>query len=1015
MKDSCGFFSLGPYSALEAAGPKPMAIPPQLEVDTQTEDETRDETAVITSPSGRDTSAAMSQDSSVVVSPKNTDLKSVDTRTTNQNHSETASMTTGGQLTANDDAQQMATTPITAIRSPTGANVSAHNVSKLERIDETAAEAAMKFPTEVVFEKELHKELDFDVNPSELYLMLQRRDWIGATQHLKRNPEEATYWISRKELDGKLRWRLLPIHGAIIFSAPDTMIQSLVDAYPASVSSKDDQGMLPLHLSYRMGSPASVVEVLLNAFPESVDVKDRKGRTALIMAQTSKGPNRAEFLKTIERKASGQVSPMASATSTSKAEAAAGQRAIFEAQIKDLKKEHKEEMQATIAESKKIQSDLEKQIIKLKGELKLTEETSSVLVTHVASLEKKQKQSDETETALATRIATLDNSFKATLKEKQALEKLLTTERDGLKKKVEEIEGMLVTAHEDYKKLKDRMSVTKLMADKEKKEMEEKFKGRTKEYGALKKDYVGVCNNVTILEAQLRNKILHEQKLVKQVSSLARQLSTATEDNDNATRAFTERLHSLTHERDDLRSTIKMLCKKLFAVALFLGDMENEQSEIFEKAVTRGKEMEVAAEKHKELVEEVRAQKLYFQEAKDQRALLMELMRQQETALQRANEDRERIVAAIEDHAKHVESNVHIRQELVEDAGSLKHQISDILGSVKLFIPKGTQDDEEMVDEVIRTVLSHQDDDVLLSSNGKSSSSIMGEYILDDQEQPKTEEHEEVSSDEEEAEAENVQDPAPAEDSHLNEETAAAEPACEKEEIADEMKFKMEDKEEDMLDEPPLPITEDKEASDEPEAEFETKVDEIVQEDKVEEMMKATETQELDTEEPIQLDQYMEESTDLKSDADQIVEALLAERAEAEKEEEGKGDEHQLQQKEEDGEVAAAGVDSQLATTFSPKHSSMVEIHIDIQHDDPEEIELPVRVEAPIRVDYGDVEERDEAAESPKESAAAQAATSLLPMQQSTEQAAEVDVAKWKDVESPCEMELEKWNKLMEG
>src|SRR3569832_2325627 len=116
----------------------------------------------------------------------------------------------------------------------------------------------MNKPAEFSFQEGVHKDLDFDVNPSELYLLLQRRDWDGATQRLKDCPDEATYWVSRKEVDGKLRWRLLPIHGAIIFCAPDTMIRTLLETYPEAVSAKDDQGMLPLHLSYRMGSPAPV-------------------------------------------------------------------------------------------------------------------------------------------------------------------------------------------------------------------------------------------------------------------------------------------------------------------------------------------------------------------------------------------------------------------------------------------------------------------------------------------------------------------------------------------------------------------------------------------------------------------------------------------------------------------------------------------------------------------------------------------------------------------------------------
>lgn len=92
----------------------------------------------------------------------------------------------------------------------------------------------------------------------------------------------AAIWVIRKEPNGRLRWRLLPIHAAIIFQAPYTVIESLVQQYPAGVAAKDDQGMLPLHLVLR-NQPINwcIVEELLTAHPTAIFVRDRKGRTPL--------------------------------------------------------------------------------------------------------------------------------------------------------------------------------------------------------------------------------------------------------------------------------------------------------------------------------------------------------------------------------------------------------------------------------------------------------------------------------------------------------------------------------------------------------------------------------------------------------------------------------------------------------------------------------------------------------------------------------------------------------------
>jgi hypothetical protein len=92
------------------------------------------------------------------------------------------------------------------------------------------------------FMPKLHQELDFDANPSQLYLLLQQRNWDGAVQRIETHREETTHWVSRKEVDGKLRWRLLPIHGAIIFAAPLNVLAALIKAYPDGVSARDDQG-----------------------------------------------------------------------------------------------------------------------------------------------------------------------------------------------------------------------------------------------------------------------------------------------------------------------------------------------------------------------------------------------------------------------------------------------------------------------------------------------------------------------------------------------------------------------------------------------------------------------------------------------------------------------------------------------------------------------------------------------------------------------------------------------------
>ena len=141
------------------------------------------------------------------------------------------------------------------------------------------------------------KECDFDVNPTEVYLSLLKKEWTKTVTRARSHPEEVQTWVSRAEDNGNIRWQLLPIHAAIIFKAPDSVVQALLDAYPASAEQRDDQGMLPLHLAFRNDASEHVVSTLLHSFPGSVTIKDRKGRTPFDMAQASKSAIRDIYMQ----------------------------------------------------------------------------------------------------------------------------------------------------------------------------------------------------------------------------------------------------------------------------------------------------------------------------------------------------------------------------------------------------------------------------------------------------------------------------------------------------------------------------------------------------------------------------------------------------------------------------------------------------------------------------------------------------------------------------------------------
>jgi hypothetical protein len=145
-------------------------------------------------------------------------------------------------------------------------------------------------------------ECDYDTNPTVLYQAIEAKQWDYAislftnrgninnnnnnNKKKKDDDEEeeeeaSATWVVRKEANGKLRWRLLPLHAAIIFGSPLKLIELLLMDYPLAAQCKDDRGMLPLHLAFRKQASWDVIDELLTIYPLAAFVSDRKGRTPL--------------------------------------------------------------------------------------------------------------------------------------------------------------------------------------------------------------------------------------------------------------------------------------------------------------------------------------------------------------------------------------------------------------------------------------------------------------------------------------------------------------------------------------------------------------------------------------------------------------------------------------------------------------------------------------------------------------------------------------------------------------
>ena len=143
-------------------------------------------------------------------------------------------------------------------------------------------------------------ECDYDTNPTELYLAIQNKKWDVAVKRCESCPQEAATWVSRRENDNSLRWRLLPLHAAIVFRASTNVVEALLKAYPLGARCTDDQGKYPLHLCFRRNCSVEAVRLLLDAFPQCVNINDDKGRAPMTLVSQSQHPEKERLVKLLE-------------------------------------------------------------------------------------------------------------------------------------------------------------------------------------------------------------------------------------------------------------------------------------------------------------------------------------------------------------------------------------------------------------------------------------------------------------------------------------------------------------------------------------------------------------------------------------------------------------------------------------------------------------------------------------------------------------------------------------------
>lgn len=574
-------------------------------------------------------------------------------------------------------------------------------------------------------------ECDYDTNPTDLYLAVQRKDWDGAVELASSCPHEASTWVSRKEGDGKLRWRLLPLHAAIIFRAPERTISALIFAFAQGAACKDDQGMLPLHLAFRNGCDGESINALLMAYPQSVDVQDRKGRTPMILAQQSTHANRDLYIRALERGAAYYA--VANAAKDGIGNSPGHQMNpspgvpvmphSTSAQINQLIAQHAQQQQtpllpilmneaASVSHMSHGMND--PRISELEAELVKTQETSQVLVDHVNSLEAQLASRSDTERFLATKIANLDSQLRDVNTHLEASGLEIEAKKLELVMKDEETVEVARMAAEDVAQLKLKLADKKeaelksyKLTNKERFDLEERVEVSERECAVAQA-------NAAVLEAQLKKKIETEQSLASQVSMLASNLASSASSSSEASSAHQRKLESLTAENKKLQSHIEGLEGKLGTVATALDAMAAEQERIVEAATKHENTMASCAKSHQAiLLDTTRQETLLEDAAKEREQIVSILMRQAEDA-ERTMADREKVLDAVKTQEEQIVTAAQERDAVVDSVNKQREYMDFMLNGELRFLKMTASEEEcELVNENKKVVMENKKNEYL--------------------------------------------------------------------------------------------------------------------------------------------------------------------------------------------------------------------------------------------------------------------------------------------------------------
>jgi hypothetical protein len=463
------------------------------------------------------------------------------------------------------------------------------------------------------------KEVDYYLNPTELFRWINYRRWDGARSRAQSHPDEAATWIvSRHSSDGRILWRHLPLHlvcmqreasvavedlgdsNAVLAARQmELLVDILLDSYPEGASSPDDQGMLPLHLLLTKADNEPnerVVNLILTSFPNAVDVQDKFGRTPYDILRE-------------------QCQEKGVTSDRCRAAFRALKRARYVADriSSTIQNESANIVAAVQQEATNERGASQKIIVRLEEELNNQMKEMNLRDT-------REKNWQEEVRKLKSELASMEGALEAAninLDAAREERDMYMSENESMKTKVE---------HHDE------------IVQKIRSEAQQSRQGDIETISKLKSEVSTAKAMAEALESQLRSRFTNEDYLSSTVTDLEEQLEELKIRNEHASKKHQHELDSLTAENQKLKKANDELNKKNALLTTKLSELSKQMGDIMSSHGALCSEYDrcVEASEHTEssMLESIRSE----------RAQLVESFAQQRQAFEKAFAEQERAI-----------------------------------------------------------------------------------------------------------------------------------------------------------------------------------------------------------------------------------------------------------------------------------------------------------------------------------------------------------------------------------